>query len=415
MTRPGRRPKLWDMSDTADVVVVGGGVAGVAIADALAARGARVTLCEQAALASGASGRSSALVRMHYTNEWDARLAWASFPLFRDWSELVGGPPVLTRTGFLNLVAPSFAAHLRRNVEMLRAIGVDTVALSPADVRALQPDLALDDIGAAAYEPESGYASPVDVVAGLGRRARARGARIREWTPVTRIVATPSRVVGVETSSGRIDAAAVVVAAGAWASRLCETVGLSLPARVKAIDTVVVGRPPDLGPPHLTVIDNVQGTYFRPESGTLTLVGVPCRVWDVSPDALAGGAGLPPGAADEGARILVHRMPGMERATLVRGYRAFDGYSADRHAILDRVDGLDGLYLATAFSGSGFKIAPAVGACLAELILDGEAKTVDIRPFGLRRFAEGRPLEGPHPYAPRADHSAPAGAAALER
>src|SRR5436309_11930528 len=89
--------------------------------------------------------------------------------------------------------------------------------------------------------------------------------------------------------------------------------------------------------------------------------------------------------------------------------------SRDRHAILGRVDGLDGLYLATAFSGSGFKIAPAVGACLAELILDGEAKTVDIRPFGLRRFAEGRPLEGPHPYAPRADHSAPAGAAALER
>src|SRR5438128_12287667 len=73
----------------------------------------------------------------------------------------------------------------------------------------------------------------------------------------------------------------------------------------------------------------------------------------------------------------------------------------DRHAILGRVDGIDGLYLATAFSGSGFKIAPAVGTCMAELILDGEAKTVDIRPFGLRRFAEGKPLEGPYPYAPR--------------
>src|SRR5213083_1071459 len=230
------------MSQTADVVVVGGGVNGASITYALAARGVKVVLVEKGALAGGASGRSSALVRMHYTNEWDARLAWASFPLFRDWPELVGGPPVLTRTGFLNLVGPPFAAHLRRNVEMLRAIGVDTVALSPAEVRALQPGLALDDVGAAAYEPESGYASPVDVVLGLGRRARAAGARIREWTPVTRIVAAPSRVLGVETSQGRIDAAAVVVAAGAWASRLCETVGLALPARVKAIDTVVVGR-----------------------------------------------------------------------------------------------------------------------------------------------------------------------------
>jgi sarcosine oxidase subunit beta len=119
------------------------------------------------------------------------------------------------------------------------------------------------------------------------------------------------------------------------------------------------------------------------------------------------GTGLPPTAAPEGARILSHRIPAMERATLARGFRAFDGYSADGHAILDRVDGLDGLYLATAFSGSGFKIAPAVGTCLAELILDGEAKTVDIRPFGLRRFAEGRPLEGPYPYAPKSYEATP--------
>ena len=92
--------------ETADVVVVGGGVNGASIAYALAARGVkRVTLLEQGALAHGASGRSSALVRMHYTNEWDARLAWASFPVFRNWPELMGGPPVFTHTGFVNVVA----------------------------------------------------------------------------------------------------------------------------------------------------------------------------------------------------------------------------------------------------------------------------------------------------------------------
>jgi glycine/D-amino acid oxidase-like deaminating enzyme len=147
----------------------------------------------------------------------------------------------------------------------------------------------------------------------------------------------------------------------------------------------------------MTVIDNVQGTYFRSESGVLTIVGVPSLDWDPDPDTL--GAGLPPTAAAEGAQILSHRIPAMERATLARGFRAFDGYSPDGHAILDRVDGIEGLYVATAFSGSGFKIAPAVGTCLAELILDGGAKTVDIRPFGLRRFVEGKPLQGPHPYA----------------
>jgi glycine/D-amino acid oxidase-like deaminating enzyme len=385
------------MADTADVVVIGGGINGICIAHALAGRGVRVTLCEQGALASGATGRSSALVRMHYTNEWDARLAWASFPTFRDWAELMGGPSVFTHTGFMTIVAPAYADHLRRNVAMLRSIGVDTVAIDAGEVKRLQPFMHVDDIGAAAYEPASGYASPADTVEGFRRRAEALGARVRQWTPVLRIARAGSRVTGVETAAGPIGAGAVVVAAGAWSTKLCRDSGLALPARVKAIDTVLVRRPGELAAPHMTVIDNVQGTYYRPESGALTIVGVPNMDWDPDPDTMA--TGLPPDAATEGARILSHRIPAMERATLARGFRAFDGYSDDRHAILDRVEGLDGLYVATAFSGSGFKIAPAVGTCMAELILDGEAKTVDIRAFGLRRFAEGRPLEGPWPYA----------------
>src|SRR6267142_1883856 len=386
------------MSQTAEVVVVGGGVNGASIAYALAAKGVKVVLVEKGALAGGASGRSSALVRMHYTNEWDARLACASFPVFRHWAELIGGPPVFTHTGFVNVVAPRYAEHLRRNVEMLRRIGVNTTAITPAELRDLQPFANVDDIGAAAYEPESGYANPAETVEGFRRRATELGARVLQWTAVTRVIRQESRVTGVETSAGRIDAGSVIVAAGAWSRRLCTEFGLDLPARPKAIDTVAVTRPPELSRGHMVFIDNVQGIYFRPEGGGLTLVGVPCQEWDIDPDTL--GTGLSPQAADVGAQLLMHRIPVMERATLARGYRAFDGYSADRHAILGRVDGIDGLYLATAFSGSGFKIAPAVGMCMAELVVDGRAKTVDIEAFGLRRFAEGKSPEGAYPYAP---------------
>jgi sarcosine oxidase, subunit beta len=394
------------MADTADVVVIGGGVNGVSIAHALAARGVRrVVLCEKEALASGASGRSSALVRIHYTNEWDARLAWASFPAFRDWAGIMAGPPVFRRTGFLTVVAPRYAEHLRRNVDALRAFGVPTEALGPDDVRRLQPFMNVADVGAAAYEPESGYASPADTVEGYRRNAETLGVQVRQWTRVTRILASDGRVRGVETAGGRIDAPVVVVAAGAWSTRLCREVGVTLPARPKTIDTVLVTRPPALAAPHMTVIDNVQGTYLRPESDVLTIVGVPSAEWDVDPDSVAPG--LPLGAEEVGARLLMHRIPAMERATLARGFRAFDGYSDDGHAILDRVEGLAGLYLATAFSGMGFKIAPAVGICMAELILEGEAKTVDIRPFGLRRFAEGRPLDGPWPYAKKGYEAPP--------
>ena len=396
------------MSQTAEVVVVGGGVNGASIAYALAVKGVKVVLVEKGALAGGASGRSSALVRMHYTNEWDARLAWASFPVFRHWAELMGGPPVFTHTGFVNVVAPRYAEHLRQNVAMLRRIGVNTTAITPAELRELQPFAHVDDVGAAAYEPESGYADPAETVEGFRRRAVELGARVLPWTAVTRIVRRESRVTGVETSAGRIDAGHVVVAAGAWSRRLCEEIGLAVPARPKAIDTVAVSRPPELRDPHMVFIDNVQGNYFRPESGGLTLVGVPCQEWDIDPDTL--GTGLPPEAAGLGAQLLTHRIPVMERATLSRGYRAFDGYSPDRHAILGAVAGIDGLYLATAFSGSGFKIAPAVGTCMAELITDGRAKTVDIEVFGLGRFAAGKAVEGPYPYAVRPDYVDPAAA-----
>ena len=389
------------MVQTADVVVIGGGVNGASIAHALAAKGVAVVLLEKGALASGASGRSSALVRMHYTNEWDARLAWASFPVFRHWAELMGGPPVFTQTGFVNVVGPEYAGHLRRNVEMLRRIGVNTTALAPDELRELQPFARVDDVGAAAYEPESGYADPAATVEGFRRRAVELGAQVLPWTTVSRIVRRESRVLGVETSAGRIDAGSVVVAAGAWSRRLCAEIGLDVPARPKAIDTVAVRRPQEM-PQHMVFIDNVQGNYFRPESGGLTLVGVPCQEWDIDPDTL--GTGLPPEAAGVGAQLLTHRVPVMEGATLARGYRAFDAYSPDRHAILGAVEGVDGLYLATAFSGSGFKIAPAVGACMAELITDGRAKTVDIEAFALRRFTEGKTVEGAYPYAVRPDH-----------
>ncbi len=391
------------MSETADVVVVGGGVNGVSIAYALAARGVRrVVLCEQAALANGASGRSSALVRMHYTNEWDARLAFASFPVFRHWPEIMGGPPVFTHTGFVNVVAPPYADALGKNVTMLRGIGVNTVALTPGELRDLQPFANVDDLGAAAWEPESGYADPATTVDGFARRAAELGAQVRQWTPVRTILRRESRVVGVETSAGRIDAGAVVVAAGAWAPRICREIGIELPARPKGIDTVQVTRPAALTQPHVIFIDNVLGTYFRPESGIRTIVGVPCQDWDLDPDAALA---LAPDAPSVGAQLLTHRIPAMASATLARGYRAVDCYSRDRHAILGRVDGIDGLYLATAFSGSGFKIAPAVGTCMAELIVDGRAKTVDVDAFSLRRFAEGRSPEGPYPYAIRRDHT----------
>jgi glycine/D-amino acid oxidase-like deaminating enzyme len=393
--------------ETASVLVIGGGVIGASITYALACRGVTdVILCEKQALASGASGWSSGLVQMHYTNEWDARLAHASFSVLTHWGEVMGEASVFTRTGCLYIVAPEYAENLRANVAMLCRIGVNTTSLTPAEVKELQPFMNVSDVGAAAFEPDAGFAQPNDTIQGFRRGAEARGASIRQGTPVCRILRTGDRVTGVELGDGsRIHAPVVVVTAGPWSPALFRELGVALPARPKGLDTAVVVRPVELSQPHMTVIDNVQGTYLRKDTGGLSIVGVPCQDWDVDPESATGDS--PPSARLDAAQILTHRIPAMEGAEFQRAYRASDCYSPDRHAILDRVENMQGLYVATGFSGSGFKIAPAVGTCMAELILDGVSATVDIRPFGLRRFAEGRLLMACHPYAMRRDHLEP--------
>ena len=149
------------MSETADVIVVGAGVQGASLAFHLARRGTSVLVLERASVAAGATGRSSGFVRMHYDLESDALLAWASFPYFRAWSDLVGaGDCGFVRTGFLQVMPEGLAPQLRANVGMQQSIGITTRVVGPAEIADLVPGAVTDDIGVGAYESESGYADP---------------------------------------------------------------------------------------------------------------------------------------------------------------------------------------------------------------------------------------------------------------
>jgi sarcosine oxidase subunit beta len=141
------------MSESADVIVVGAGVQGASLAFHLARRGTSVLVLERESVAAGATGRSSGFVRMHYDLESDARLAWASFPYFRDWSDLVGaGDCGFVRTGFLQLMPERLAPELRANVAMQQGIGIATRVVGPDEIAELVPGAVVDDIGAGAYE-----------------------------------------------------------------------------------------------------------------------------------------------------------------------------------------------------------------------------------------------------------------------
>lgn len=379
------------MSNTADVIIIGAGVQGASLAFHLAQRGAKVIVLEKQFIGAGATGRSSGLVRMHYDTEVDSRLAWESFHYFRNWAELVGGACGFTRTGFLQLVAREHVDALKANVAMHQQIGIPALIVSADDVRRLAPSFAIDDIALAAYEPESGYAMPSDTANAFMTAARRHGARLVQGCTVTGIAVAGGKVIGVETSEGAFAAPAVVNVAGAWAGRINAMVGLNLPLDTWRHDTLFVVRPAELASAHPTVIDFPNEQYFRPEGG-LTLVGLEDgNPLGESPDNSTDQAAS--GFVERAIERICRRIPAMQSGGLHSAHSGYDGITPDQHPIIGAA-GPDGFYLNCGHSGTGFKTAPAVGRCLAELILDGAARTVDISPLGPDRFARGQLIEG---------------------
>lgn len=386
------------MSETADVVIIGAGIMGASIAYHLAQAGVRnVVVAEKRFLAAGATGKSCGLVRMHYDNEPECRLAWVSFGYFENWPEVVGGDCGFRRTGFLRIVPRELQDALRANVTMQQRIGINAQVISAEEVARLEPALRTDDFDIAAYEPDSGYADPAGATAALMDRAREMGVRILQETTVTDIRTDAGRVSQVVSDRGVIDTPIVVNAAGAWGARVAALVGVELSIQGWRHDVLYLRRPPELSASHMTVIDDITLQYFRPETGGLTLVGLEDNN-EVGVDPDDYREQLDPAFVPVAGERVCQRMPAMIGAGVVSGEAGCDGLTPDQHAIMDHA-GPEGFYLAAGFSGTGFKLAPAVGACMAELITEGRARTVDITPFRLSRFAEGKPLAGEHPYA----------------
>jgi sarcosine oxidase subunit beta len=332
---------------------------------------------------------------MHYDVQQDTQLAWVSFQYFRNWKEMVGGECGFTRTGFVQLVAAADTELLKANVANHRKLGVPVFLIDAGDLKRLAPCFATGDVVLAAYEPESGYAMPSDTASALLAAARAKGARLIQDCAVTGLIMTDSRVTGVQTAQGEFHAPVVVNAAGAWAGKINEMAGLDVPFTTWRHETMFVVRPPEIGPSHPTVIDFGNEMYFRPEGG-LTLVGLEDgNPLGESPDGDADHAR--PGFVERGIDRICRRIPVMENGSLHSAHGGYDGITPDEHPLLGPA-GPDGFYLDCGHSGTGFKTAPAVGLCMTELILDGQARTIDISIFSPQRFAEGRHVKGEHPY-----------------
>ena len=386
--------------NTYDAIIIGGGINGCSTALHLARGGARVALVEKDNIGDGPTGRSSAIIRQHYSNELTARMAHYSLSVFQNFAEEIGGECGFRRTGFVALAAAKDQAGLAANVALQRGVGIRTELLSAEALREIMPGLDTADLVAAAWEEDSGYADPYLTVTAFAAAARRAGATVLTNTAVTGITQRGGRVEGVTTTQGALGAPVVVNCAGPWGARVARLAGIEVPVNACRVQVGFFRRPPDEAAPHPVIVDFIHATYFRSETGGLTLVGLvdPGEANAiVDPDRYNESVDTA-FILDSGER-LIRRYPAMERSDSAGGYAALYDITPDWHPILDEAPAGSGFFLCCGSSGHGFKLGPAVGRLMAERILGVAEPLFDAHLFRLGRFADGDPVRGRYEYS----------------
>jgi sarcosine oxidase subunit beta len=388
------------MAETYDVIVVGAGIMGCSAAFQLARRGLKVALLDKKNVGEGPTGQSSAIIRQHYSNELTARMALHSLRVFQNFGEEVGDECGFKRAGFVVLVEARDRAGLEANVKLQREVGIHTELLSPEAVAEILPGMHTIDLVAAAYEPESGYADPYLTVTAYARAARGLGVRIFQETEVTGIRFAGGRVTGVDTPGQKFDAPQVLNTAGAWGAQVAQMAGVAVPINSCRVQVAFFRRPPGHEAEHPVVGDFLNTIYFRPETGGLTLVGL---IDPAEAEAIVDPDGYNQRMdsdflLDVGGR-LVARYPAMDLSESTGGYASLYGITPDWHPIVDEVPAGSGFCICAGFSGHGFKLGPAVGLMVADLLVGTSRPQFDARLFRLSRFAEGQPVRGQYEYS----------------
>ena len=377
------------MDDRADVIVVGGGLFGTAIAHDLCRRGAgRVVLIERGALGSGDSGRTFGMVRSHYSNDVTALLAMRGSETIINWADEIGvGDAGYVETGYLLPVPERLVEACRGNVDRLAALGLATSFVGPEDVAEIEPLLALDGVAGAAYEPHGGFADAYKMILGWFAAAVGAGLQPRLGCTVTALLAEDGRIRGVRTSEGDIASDRVVLATGAWARELLTPIGVDVPIALKRIQVAVLRQPAGAPRPSVVCSDAVGNVVVRPDRGAEF-----CAVAYFGDEPLVAADecnhDVSPGYEDAIRRGLQERYPALAGAVWRRGWAGPYDYSPDWNPIIGEAPGVNGLHLALAWSGHGFKLSPAVGEVVAAEVLGAESP-IDVTALRAERFAEG--------------------------
>lgn len=374
---------------TANTIVIGGGVMGASIAYHLAVRGENDILLieKENFFGLGATGRCAGGVRYQFATEINIRLSLASLPLLERFEEEIGQAIDYRKCGYLFLLSNlEDVAIFQRNLELQKRLLTGTQWLDAAEIRRWLPMMHLDDILGGTFNPRDGLVDPNGVVTGYIRAGQRLGVHALSGVSVTGIQVDGNRVVGVETSAGRVAARVVVNAAGPWAGLVGEMAGVDIPITPLRRQWFTTGPMPEIPPDFPFVIDFAQSLYFHREGqGLLVGMSNPYELpgFDQNVDSAWELVNVEAAAA---------RLPLLEKASLASRLAGLYEVTPDAHPIYGRTP-VEGYYVCSGFSGHGFMHGPISGVLMSEIILDGEAKSVDIARLDLARFAEGRLIQ----------------------
>jgi sarcosine oxidase subunit beta len=375
---------------TADVVIVGGGIVGSSIAYHLTANGCRNVLVieRESSQGKGSTGKSMGGVRAQFSTPVSIRMSLYSIPFYAGFEEWLGHPCDYRPQGYLFCAtSEKQLAYLRTNYALQVSMGLKDVRLLGGDeIGKMFPQMCADDIVGGSFCSSDGFVDPYSAMIGLMNYACARGATLWKNTVVTGFTRDETGITSVETTRGPVSTRKVVNCAGAWAADVAKFAGVELP--VEPLRRMLVPSEPFDEFPHSApmIIDMSNGFHFRPEARGFLLA------WNDPEETPGFKTDFDAGFVEKILTRAANRVPCFANLP-VNPKRAWAGLyemTPDHHPILGEAPGVPGFFLANGFSGHGVMHAPATGKILSDLILTGKTELIDVSLLSLSRFAEGR-------------------------
>jgi sarcosine oxidase subunit beta len=376
---------------TADIVIIGGGIVGSSIAYHLTAAGYKDVLVieRESAQGKGSTGKSMGGVRAQFSTPVNIQMSLYSIPFYASFEERLGYPCDYRPQGYLFCAtSDKHLAYLKTNQEKQIALGLKNVRMISADeIRRMFPQLRADDILGGSFCSTDGFVDPYSAMVGFMTWAADHGAKLGKNAAVTSITRTATGF-ELQTPRGAVSAKKVVNAAGPWAAAIAKMAGIDLP--VEPLRRMLVPTEPFDQFPHTApmIIDMSNGFHFRPEALGFLLA------WNDPEETPGYKTEFEPSFIEKILTRAASRVPVFESLP-VNPKRAWAGLyemTPDHHPILGEVPGVPGFFLANGFSGHGVMHAPATGKILSDLILTDKTDLIEAKLLDLARFAEGRTI-----------------------